>query len=601
MRELARIGCTHVVVNALPQPYALETGPPGEIYHRFYHYSPDLDQFVDTPLNAGTYPAEYLKSNLRFLQDQAALAVKYGLTPGMRVTNPRSVPESLLARYPHLRGARVDHPFRAYRPRYTLTLAHPVVRWHYAQLMENLLDAVPSLGFLITLINDSGSGFEYTSSLYPGRNGGAYLIREWKGHDEIADAAADNVARYYRVLRDTARSRNPDFRIVAELTNIPDESDAVLAQFDNGLDRCTSVDAVRERELASRGSYVMADVDARGSLYIVGIPCPRLCAERFLKTRSSLPAQDTLRMRVYVSPASLAPFDVNREIVSVLLGHGEVASVDTVTDAATRWVGVDAAADLVDIWELCDQAVREAPTVPLYGGSGFTWYRMWDRPLVPDIGAIPESERAYYEDHLLATFNNPHRVDLRADALWEIIKTDEASDIVTRHDDRFAPALGRAIATLESQIDVREDRGSDAVSERTHGFVTVATDLLDRLHAYASYYLTLRNVCSWIVDVHGYIATRDSKHVAALRAMLASELDNTRSLRNLWATSNVNFMPIHVPNENGHDYGPNFGDHLARKIDLMERYGDLPPRIDANFMWQMPPGFPATESDYIDY
>ena len=76
VRELARIGFSHVPVNALAKDMPAEQGSPGEIYHRFYYFSPDLDQFVETPLNAGAYPPEYLGANLTLLKENARLAVK---------------------------------------------------------------------------------------------------------------------------------------------------------------------------------------------------------------------------------------------------------------------------------------------------------------------------------------------------------------------------------------------------------------------------------------------------------------------------------------------------------------------------------------------
>jgi len=83
---------------------------PGEIYYRFYNSAPDLDQFVETKLNKGTYPPEYLVANFTFLEKQARLALKYGLNPGLYICNPRTVPESLLQRYPYLRGATSRSP-----------------------------------------------------------------------------------------------------------------------------------------------------------------------------------------------------------------------------------------------------------------------------------------------------------------------------------------------------------------------------------------------------------------------------------------------------------------------------------------------------------
>jgi len=96
IKELARIGMTHVEVNGLDSPMALETGPKGETYPMFYTYCPALDQFVSSKLNKGLYPEYYLKANLKFLIDNAREAVKYGLIPGLLCFEPRSVPEEFL-------------------------------------------------------------------------------------------------------------------------------------------------------------------------------------------------------------------------------------------------------------------------------------------------------------------------------------------------------------------------------------------------------------------------------------------------------------------------------------------------------------------------
>ncbi len=217
VRQLAAWGYTHVEVNALAYPMGLETGPKGEVYPMFYTYCPALDQFVYSSLNKGLYPFYYLSANLAVLKRNAALARKYGLVPGLLSFEPRSVPEEFFARYPMLRGPRVDHPFRSFRPRFTMTLAHPRVRDHYAEMMTALLREVPDLGFLSVWSNDSGSGFEHTKSLYVGRNGGPYMIREWNDDAEIAKTAGAHVVQFLALLRDAARAVNPEFRVITRL------------------------------------------------------------------------------------------------------------------------------------------------------------------------------------------------------------------------------------------------------------------------------------------------------------------------------------------------------------------------------------------------
>lgn len=341
VKELARLGCSHLSVNGLGVPFSYEEGSPGEIYFRFYNASPDLDQFVETELNKGTYPPEYLRANLNLLKHNAALALKYGLTPGLTICAPRSVPESLLERFPFLRGARVDHTFRSYRPRFTLTLAHPAVRWHYAQMMKQLMREVPELGYVYIWTNDSGSGFEYTLTTYPGRNGGAYLVREWKSEKEIAKVAGENIVRYLRLLRDAASEINPAFRVTFGLGSFPAEGETILQGMNNRLDlqvtlsdRLDAAKWQREQALLKRGSSLLASTSLVSN-YVSGVPFPWLAHDRL----EQLISAGLDRASITVDAKSLAPQSVNREVVRAFQ-LGDSANVEKVIEeTATRWVG----------------------------------------------------------------------------------------------------------------------------------------------------------------------------------------------------------------------------------------------------------------------
>jgi hypothetical protein len=258
-------------------------------------------------------------------------------------------------------------------------------------------------------------------------------------------------------------------------------------------------------------------------------------------------------------------------------------------------VGPDRVQALVDIWRLSDRAVRAAPTAYLYGTLGFPWYRFWVRPFVPYIGAIPDGERRYYEKHMLCTFNNPHRVDFRADALWEIHSIAESETQVGRFDAEVWPPLDRAIAAA----------GAEAQAAAGTAAAEVFADLRDRLRAYRCYSRTLRNVFAWIASVPGYLeATEEEERrrkLEQVRQMVADELANAEDLLALWEESDVDFMPVHGAGESMHHYGSSFGDLVRRKIDLMRRYGDRPPHIDADFMWRLPAEVPVDAADYLGY
>ncbi|HUF07827.1 MAG TPA: hypothetical protein VMO47_00815 [Rhodothermales bacterium] len=595
-REAARLGCTHVVVNEPAERTPHEAGPEGEIYYRFYAYAIDIDQYVETKLNKGTYPPELLNGNLTLLKKLSALAVKYGLTPGLYSANPRSVPESLLRKYPFLRGARIDHTYRAFEPRYTLTLAHPAVRWHYAELMRNLLREVPELGFMIALLNDSGSGFEYTASLYPGRNGGPYLVREWRPDAEIARLAAENVIRYYRLIRDAAHEINPEFRIQTGLKNIAEEAEIILDGLDNGID----LHRISQRSdyddgwfgtmqrFRAKGSEMCGDAILRGSPQIIGVPSPWQAARKL----DQLKTAGFRHVEVYIDAPFLVESEINREVLHAFQFSAERTVDEVVREFADRLVGSDLADQLVAVWRASDEAVAATPWHSLYGGQGFTWYRWWVRPFVPNISAIPEADRAYYEKYILSIFNNPHNVDFSKDCLWDLITRSEAEDQLAKFDGEVWEPLDRAISmAAEAALSVAD--GANVVFEETR----------DRLRAYRSYCRTLRNISAWIAGVHGYLqAGSDSERTrwrAVVDEMVANELENAKELLELWESTDLDFVVLAEHGETMHTHGTNLPDLLRKKIDLMGQYGGVEPYIDPNYMWRMPAGSDLAEAEYL--
>ena len=599
IQELARLGCSHVSVNVLASPTAYEEGPPGEIYPRFYASSPDLDQFVESDLTRGLYPPEYLQANLSLLKKNAALALAYGLTPGLTICSPRTMPEAFFAKYPYLRGARVDHPYRSYRPRYTATLSHPVVRWHYAQLMRAMMKEVPELGYLYLWTNDSGSGFEYVSTLYAGRNGGAYLIREWKSDESIARAAGENVLRYLCLLRDAASETNSRFRLVTSVFWFGAEQDIILGGLGDRLDLYVQpADTANARRwpvmqaLETKGSQLFGTARAATN-YILGAPCPWLSRERL----DAAVAPGVHNLSVTFDPPSLAPWSINREIIRAFQSDTKKTVDEIVESAARRWVGGDEAIALVRAWRLTDQAVRSFPDVPLYGNNwAFAWYRHWVRPFVPNISAIPEVERRYYEQHMIATFNNPTMIDFGADALWLLIDKEQAMSIVRKSDSLVWKPLDEAIALLD---------GSMKRQTQTTKYFDVLQDQRDRLEALRCYFRTLRNIAGWITGVRGYMtaSSRDAQltMLSTVRATIDDEMKNAENLLRLWNTSHTNFMPIASLGENWAFYGSNLGELLQKKIDLMKKHREDTPFIDPNFMWRMGVECPVPPSEYLKY
>jgi hypothetical protein len=607
VRQMARSGFTHLEVNGLDFPEPFEPGVPGEIYPRFYTYCAALDQFVASFLNRGIYPKDYLQANLRRLKENARLAARYGLVPVLLCFEPRSVPETLLEKYPELRGARVDHPFRSFKPRYNLAVAHPVVQRHYRELIQKLVRAVPELGCLAIWTNDSGAGLEFTRSLYAGANGSAYLVREWSEEDVFARSAAASAAGFLRLLRESAAEINPGFRVTTRLEPFGPERPYLLAALGRGLDvetptllatgwespyrhpryadseigpftifnnRFLPEERDPMRRLARRGcrTHVMyAHGPVNNFEPLLGIPAPWLTHEKLAALREV--GVDHLAHLGGVAPPAAVPWNANEEVFRRFQFDPD-ADVDTVVSAVARdWARADCGAALLRAWRQVDRAIRGFMPNPLYFSWG-VWYRLWVRPLVPDIEAIPEGERAYYEAHLLSTHHNPTRVDLSRDVLFHLMDAATARRTVTRIDRHALPPLDRALAILEADAD--------------HPLLL---DQRDRVEALRCWCATRRSVAAWIANVHGYLETRNAKTRAACRRrldeMVRSEIANAERLLALRRRSQVSFMALSADRETTFIYDGSFDRHLERKIRLMRKYGDRRPRIDEEILWRV--------------
>ncbi len=592
VRQVASEGFTHITVNGLGVPHPFEQGPPGDKYAEFYDYTPDLDQFVSSKLIRGYYPAYYLQANLNFLKRNVELAKKYGIAPGLEICSPRTMPNDFWYKYGFLRGARVDHPRESYLPRYTLTIEHPAVQEHYRELVDNMMKAVPDLSFIEIWSNDSGSGFEFVNRLYAGRNGGPYLVREWKDDDYVARKAAGNVLAYYHLILDEARKFNPKFRLIVDLGSFtPLELKYIIPGLGKGIDvgdwSGQSKDQIAFNEKMRKvwekyGAETQMTINAANDNSI-GEIFPRLVYSQL--------AQDYKENYRYAlsetTPNSLDPYDINGEVIGEFQIDPSLTLDRILSDVADRWVGKKYAGDLIKIWLTADSSATGFPDGVPYATFGFPWYKLLTRPFVPNIEAIPDSQRAYYEKFMLATFNNPTRIDMNNDMLWNFLTVQQAADKKEQFDRIVMPEVERAIDLASEQL-----KSIPVKSEQSRVF----EDVLIRLRTYKHFAMTLRDMLAWIEGVHGYLEANSpaEKQVygGKVKAMVQAELANTKGLLDLWEHSPLEFMAVSTIGENLHVYGEDFGQLLKKKIALMEEHENDVPYIDPNFMWHMPSHYP---------
>lgn len=616
IKELARSGHTHLEVNGLAMPVPFEDAVPGEFYSQFYTYCIALDQYVYSELNKGLYPIEYLNANLSLLKKYAEIGRKYGLEPGILCFEPRTVPEQFFKKYPTLRGGRVDHPYRSRMPRYTMTLAHPLVQDHYKEMIQKILKEVPDLAYMSIWTNDSGSGFEYTSSLYVGRNGGPYLIREWRTHDQIAEVAAKNIVNFMKILRDGAAEINPDFHVSLRLEPFKVEHDHIMKNLEKNMDvevpsllvrgydlpyfhnkypeisgiagsiQHTNLEPVekemiqKNKEKGIGSQFVYSQGNGYNVEPLIGFSFPWLVHEKLAAMKDS-GVEHPANLGGFM-PSSLAPYHINQEVFRNFMLEPDSNVDDFIQTKATDWVGEEFADQLVEIWKKSEDAIRWQPPLMLYSGFGFVWLRVWVRPIIPDLLAVPAEDRRYYEDYTVSAANNTNHSDLGRDVLFQLITKEYGEEFVKRIDKNV---LGRLEEAIKQAAKLADD---DSIPKEER---TVFVDQRDRLRAMKCWVRTQRSVAAWVAGVYNYLDTKDDQEKKKWRAylddMMDKDIQNTKDLLNLWKNSDVNFMIISETGETSYMYADNFGEKLQKKIELVEKYRHVEPRIDESVMWRV--------------
>jgi len=621
---LAEAGFTHLEINSLHSHFPYEDSVPGEYYSQFYNYCPGFNHFIDTPLTRGIWPTQYLDANLARLRDLAALGRKYGLKPGVCLYEPRSLPERFFQRYPTLRGARIDHPFRSRLPRYTLAQDHPVTQSHYRLAVQALMRAVPDLDAMSIWTNDSGGGFEHTASLYIGRNGGPYMIREWRSHEKIAEAAGKSIGKFLRNLREAAATVNPDFKVSLRIEPFKVEHDHLKSELGRGvhwegpslLARGYSLPYSHPRytdQLGVAGGMFHSQMDEReagelkkeraqgvepiltyspGPVWnqepLIGIPWPRMIHARLTQLKGI--GANMVSAMGGLANTTAAPYWPNPAAIRAAQFTPDRPIADVLAAEAVRFAGATHGPALAKAWELFEEAVTWQPIVPLFCGFGFCWQRTWDRPLVPDIEAIPAAERHYYERHGCFQHNNPGINDLGKDVLFNLITRESADKMVPRFDRELLPRIAKAEKFVAAAL---AKCPGDAQA------TAVFADLRDRLRGYRHWATTLRSVAAWCSGVYGYIESKSAaqkrRHEKFLQAAIDLELANARGLLEHFENSPTEFMVVSATGESTFIYGKNLGEHLRTKIRLMEKYRHRKPHIDRDILWRPAPNLPWPE------
>ncbi len=282
------------------------------------------------------------------------------------------------------------------------------------------------------------------------------------------------------------------------------------------------------------------------------------------------------------TPQSFAPYNINQEVVRAFQADGSINLDAFLHQKAEEWIGKPLAAELVRVWKHSDDAYRSFP-IPIWIYSSWgNWYRLPTRPIVPNIEAIPEQDRLYYEQFLLATSHNRCRVDFRYDVGFDLVDPGHAHHCVKLMDRDLFPEMQAALKLLQQM----------KTKATTDAALACIEDVTDRMRGLRCWYRTQRNVTAWVAGVHSYLETKDKnirrESRKLLKEMVLDEIENTKDLLALWENSRTNWMILSDIGETTFIYYKNFGEQLKRKIALMKGHENDEPYVDPDFQWRVP-------------
>jgi hypothetical protein len=564
-RLAAKTGATHVVISHLPKSrwqWELDRSDP---YSNWGMLNPALFKIIVPKEFKGLLPQEYADTNLAILKRRVAILDQYGLEAAMNMCEPAWLPERVWQTYPEWRGPRCEHPRRARNKYYSPCVDHPEVLEIYREAMTQLCREVP-VEYISMLTNDSGGGFCWSASLYPGANGPTHCKHR---------PYADRVTGFLSTLQEGAGEAGVDLEISVHYGSGQIERAEVLSvisslkpgQAVNGKTRTGSIDA------ESVGySYYRSAVNP-----VIGIPQPI----RFVRSLDTAYQQEDADIRIFLTSLQLR--DHIRLLKQFDDHHGYTGRATLLHAVAADQVGADQAETLIRVWDHISQATDRVNT--LVGDPimlvGLVNQRWLNRPFVPFAMQLTPEEKDYYRPFQFQANSEEDAADLMNLQGFEIINGYSGSLLAKTAFEQAIASISSALSELDA-IDVEDAE------------TTAELDLLDtRLRVLRCCYRTVNNAIAYqdILDRTDYenppeeeniYPVEGSQKLRELQNVTRAEVGNMVELIHLIEDNPGRYLEM-APTPELEDifiYGPDLVQQLKTKIRTM-----LDHELDANVLY----------------
>jgi hypothetical protein len=574
-----RLGATHVpITDGLP-PAKWQLQPADDPYPGWFIQRPDFLKLFPPAEVQPFVDMEYGRRVVMLLEERCKILRRLGLKAHWGSNIPQVLPEAFFVAYPQLRGPRVDQPNRSRVARFSLCVDQPESLRLYAEALKNLLTRCPEIETFNFLTQDSGSGFCWVPSLYPGLN----------GHSDCRNRPmAERISSFLVTLKTAAKQTGHDIEInlnpiTPRQWMIPSFSPEQLDAIAHLLPRGVSVQGREGPDGRPAQLLGTSDAYAHGGFYpVVGIVVPDV---RWLRNgrvpapRAEPDGRPARRLISLRAEEDLMDFNARvYEATKASLQGNAVERLAALRAFAVGEVGEAQADALLETWLLLDDAERRLEALD-FGDMlqfGHVLNRWINRPMVPFPSELSAEEKSYYRPFLFQAKGEEQAENLADIQAMRMYEGYGARLLFQRVVETVVPSVEGALSrTRRIQAAVTNDAARarwDLFSRRLEAVIC----LLHSADHMVAYQAQLDRVKSLAVkpEPNPPLGAYNSWDRTDLMELARKEIDNTVHLKRLLqdtAQPILDLAPV-AEEETIMRLGPDIIPQLKRKIDLMNAH-----------------------------
>lgn len=533
--------------------------PQGRNYwYEYASYNPTPYKFFPDPKIAPFIPADFVNKNRELLLEKANILREFGLGGAFWSYEPNFLPEEFFDKYPHMLGARVDHPRRGNRPAFAPCISVEETREMFANMVEELLKNVPEINTFFFKTNDAGSGICWSDWQYAGPNGPSHCKHHSMG---------ERVEMLMNSFQQGAERSGEDISIYLTGSMFSDEEkNDIYAHLPEGC----YFQSHNSDEVHGINSMIVGNYPVRGLFNPLEI----------IQNINSINTESTNRIfisfrasydRAFEDMGTMVRFlDLLIEIIDNNVGYGVVTEEQILQKLCLKW-GIDANDHLLyQAFTILDEA-EKFRNISLRETSGMYWgvsTRHITRPLVIAPQLLTPDEESYFLPHVF----NPSEEEARMD--YTDIHGDHRS-LTSGAANKYVLQLKKVISILEKACETAPEK---AFLQNMTKALKIHGSIFRSIGNFAEAQMIRdRNTEKLSVDPHRPTKTptwEGDPDLQAFMTIMRDELDNAQELIDVLEDGGMKFIAYADDSKYEDTFllGPDLIDQLKLKRRIMLRH-----------------------------